>query len=614
MTASQEFLSQLMSYTKYARYLPSLQRRETYNEIVQRNIEMHLQQYPELEEEIFSNYRFVLNKKVLPSMRSMQFAGKPIQLNPARMYNCAYLPIDDIRAFSEIMFLLLGGSGVGYSVQHRHVSRLPRIRPPHGTVRYLVQDSAIGWADAIKRLFEAYLLGKPAPLFDYRDIRPKGAPLVTAGGRAPGPDPLESAIVDIERLLKRKEVNDQLQPTEVFDIACYISRAVLSGGIRRAATICLFDYDHKEMLTSKTGDWWVDNPQRAFANISAVLDRRLLTEEAFRFVYRRLRESGSGEPGFFFTNDTDWGTNPCGEIALQPFGFCNLTEVNIGYNISRSEFANCVSAASFIGTLQAGYTDFHYLRPVWGQHARADALLGVSLTGIASTGLGALDLRHGANVAADVNKDISARIGIRPAKRITTVKPSGTASLVLGTSSGVHPYWSRWQVRNVRVSKSEPLYDYLYEHARPFVEDSRNEPETAVFSIPLENPEDSAYRDESAIDALSRMGYTYKNWIKPGHMEGLNTHNVSATISVHEHEWDDVYDWLWSNRDTYNGVTLLPFDGGTYTQAPNIKITREEYRSMVRDFPRLDLREINENTDTTELRSELACAGGACEI
>ena len=613
MTKSQKFLSNLVSYTKYAKFLGN--RRETFEETVLRNAAMHVKRYPELEKEIYKVYsNFVLEKKVLPSMRSFQFSGKPIELNPSRMFNCCYLPIDDYRAFSEIMFLLLGGTGVGYSVQFRHVNKLPPLKVPHGTTRYLIQDSAIGWADAVKRLFKAYLSGSPLPQFDFRDIRPKGRPLITSGGTAPGPEPLERALTNVERILKGKEIGSKLRPIEVFDIIGHLCDAVLSGGIRRSATIALFDVTDSEMLYSKSGNWAVDNNQRARANISAVLDRRKLNRFTFDKVFDTLQFSGSGEPGFFLTNDPDWGCNPCAEASLRAFSMCNLTSINIGTNISDQEFFKRCKAASFIGTLQAGYTDFHYLRPIWRERTVADALLGVSLTGIASGNYTSLNLAHGALVASAENERVADKIGIRPAKRITTVKPEGTASLVLGTSSGVHPYWARWQIRNIEVSAVEPLYRYLASAAPEWIKPKRGESGTALFQVPLENPEDGAYRTESALDALERIKYVQQQWIIPGHVSGLNKHNVSATISVRNEEWAEVREWLWENKDEYTGLTLFPYWGGTHPEAPNIEITEAEYKEMENRFPDLDLTKIEENKDLTDLKGELACSGGACEL
>ena len=296
---------------KYAKFLPDLQRRETWQEIVQRNKAMHLKKFPHLANDIEEAYQLVLDKKILPSMRSIQFAGKPIELNNTRLYNCCFLPIDNYVAFSEIMFLLLSGTGVGYSVQSVHVEKLPPITKPTKFRRYLVGDSIEGWADAVKMLMKAYFTGKPCPQFDFNDIRPKGAMLITAGGKAPGPEPLKDCLHNIQKILDRKENGDQLSPIEVHDMCCYIADAVLAGGIRRSAMISLFDIDDEEMLTCKFGNWWENNPQRGRSNNSAVVVRHMVEEDVFLDLWKKIELSGSGEPGFFFTNDVSWGLNPC---------------------------------------------------------------------------------------------------------------------------------------------------------------------------------------------------------------------------------------------------------------------------------------------------------------
>lgn len=324
---SVEILSNITVYMKYAKYVKSLQRRETWDEIVDRNMQMHIEKYPQLKEEIIVYYEnFVRPKKVLPSMRSLQFAGKPIKVNPTRIYNCCFLPIEDWVSFSEIMFLLLGGTGVGYSVQTHHIENLPEIRTPNKSKRkrYLIGDSIEGWADAIKVLMKSYFFGLPTVVFDYSDIREKGAELVTSGGKAPGPQPLKDCIHNITKILDSKQSYTKLTSLEVHDIICHIADAVLAGGIRRAALISLFSADDMSMITCKSGSWWELNPQRGRANNSAVLDRNKITKEFFFNLWDRIEKSGSGEPGFYFTNNKDWGTNPCCEIALRPYQFCNL--------------------------------------------------------------------------------------------------------------------------------------------------------------------------------------------------------------------------------------------------------------------------------------------------
>lgn len=344
---------------KYAKYLPAKERRETWKELVTRNRAMHLKKYEhlgkEFRKEIFNAYKFVYDKKVLPSMRSMQFGGKPIELAPNRIYNCAYLPIDHEASFSETMFLLLGGTGVGFSVQKHHVDALPRIQKPNTgeTQRYVIGDSIEGWADAIKVLMKSYFHGGDHIKFDFSDIRPKGARLVTSGGKAPGPDGLQTCIVKIEQILRSKHEGEKLKPIEVHDIICHIANAVLAGGIRRAALISLFSVDDSDMVGSKSGEWYIENEQRGRANNSAVLLRHRITEEVFKDLWERVEASGAGEPGIYLSNDKDWGTNPCCEIALRPYQFCNLCEINVSNIDDQEDYEARVRAAAFIGTLQA---------------------------------------------------------------------------------------------------------------------------------------------------------------------------------------------------------------------------------------------------------------------
>ena len=440
MEIASKILSDITVHMKYARFLPEKYRRETYEELVTRNKEMHVKRYPALKDEIDAAYKYVYDKKVLPSMRSMQFGGKPIEVAPNRIFNCAYLPVDDARAFGEIMFLLLGGTGVGYSVQAHHVEKLPEIVKPNGkrTYRYLVGDSIEGWADAVKALVMSYFRGTSKLRFDFSDIRPKGSRLVTSGGKAPGPQPLKECLVKLEGILEAKENGDKLRPIEVHDMICYVADAVLAGGIRRAALISLFSADDDEMIAAKTGSWWEKNPQRGRANNSIVLMRHIVTEDFFKDLWKRVRASGAGEPGFYFTYDKDWGTNPCCEIALRPFQFCNLTEVNVSNVETQEELNDRVRAATFIGTLQASYTDFHYLRAVWKRATEKDALIGVSMTGIASGKVLGLDTGKAASIVKEENVRVAKLLGINAAARTTCIKPAGTTSLTLGTSSGIH--------------------------------------------------------------------------------------------------------------------------------------------------------------------------------
>lgn len=996
MNIETQILSEITTYMKYSKFVPSLERRETWEELISRNMDMHISKFPFLEKDIRNAYKLVFEKKILPSMRSLQFAGKPIEINNSRIFNCAYLPIDDYRAFSEVMFLLLSGCGVGYSVQTHHIEKLPEVKIPTKKRRYLVGDSIEGWADAVRILTKAYFgYSNALPEFDFRDVRPKGAQLITVGGKAPGPEPLKECLFQIQKIFDRKINGEKLSSIEVHDIICHIADAVLSGGIRRAALISLFNLDDEEMLTSKYGNWWENNPQRGRANNSAVVLRHKIKEEDFKILWKKIELSNSGEPGIYFSNDKEFGSNPCCEIALKPFQFCltkdtliltdegyktieellekeqlpkiisnyisdentiedkssfskhnfkifstgvkpvfeikthrgpsikatsnhkfltqdgyvavedldldyhnlymaqdntsrvynyieregfdeydflgwllgdgyytnnpnnlknryetlgvvfgseedvfaknvlkpifenllqeaidagvtrskeydlkpyiyingvvtlvtsstkaryiankfNLTpgtakdktlpelywslsmenkarilsalfssdgsvtdtqhrkiiqlsmsnpllarqiqlaltefgisskytiserknsnrcktEVilqignktnietfknNIGfslhprkqqdldnitykvthsfknhnkfsiesieyigeeevYDINVEDSHNFISnglithncnlceinasditsqedlnersrIAAFIGTLQASYTNFHYLRDIWKRTTEKDALLGVGMTGIASGAVLNLNLKEAANIAKNENERIAKLIGINKAARVTTVKPSGTSSLVLGTSSGIHAWHNDYYIRRIRVGKNEAIYTYLSIYHPDLVEDDYFKPSIqAVISVPQKAPENAITRGESVLDLLERIKKFNIEWIKEGHRSGSNTNNVSATISIKNDEWDLVGQWMWNNRNYYNGLSVLPYDGHTYVQSPFEDISKEKFEELVKHLHDIDLTKIVEITDNTSLQNELACSGGNCEI
>lgn len=953
MDKSQQILSDITVYMKYAKYIPELNRRETWEEIVNRNMMMHIKRFPNLKNEIIENYKLVFDKKVLPSMRSLQFSGKPIDISPNRLYNCCFLPIDHLDSFSETMFLLLGGSGVGFSVQKHDIEKLPEIRKPNTNRkrRYLINDSIEGWADSIKILMKSYFgMTTSTPVFDFSDIRPKGARLVTSGGKAPGPQPLKDCIHNIRGLLDSKQDGDKLKPIEVHDIICHIADAVLAGGIRRAALISLFSADDMDMISCKSGSWWEENPQRGRANNSAVLVRHKITKDFFMDLWKRIEASGSGEPGIFLTNDKTMGTNPCkplrskiltpdgyitfkealdkeslqvitkggkvvnatkpfktgidkevfeiklsnglslygtdnhehmlknglwkevkdlkvgdklkightqiyddfkvdnnssynegllhgwmlgdgwnfkrcdgnsnrgglcfghqefdvislfenitgkqakphhqkpdtckiirvdqsdikysdkwvipfgenksykigfirslftadgsvrnsrncvelysikrdmleevclllqefgirstisihnnkrhyiakdgkernnktiyklnvyagqfkrigfisntknnllelqndkglfrrkdyetiidinsyskedvyditvdddshsfidtgivthncAEIALRPNQFCNLCEVNVSDIESQEDLNNRMRVASFIGTLQASYTDFHYLRDIWKRNTEKDALIGVSMTGIASGVVLGYDLVETANIVKEENERVANIIGINKAARCTTVKPAGTTSLVLGTSSGIHAWHNDYYIRRIRVNKNESIYKFLVDNYPEIIEDEYFRPhDTAVISIPQKAPDGAILRNESPFSLLERIKKISDEWISNGHRSGSNKHNVSATISLKPEDWELVGDWMWVNRKVYNGLSVLPYDGGTYKQAPFTDCTEEEYNRLFDKLSYIDLSQIVEVDDDTNLSGELACVGGSCEI
>jgi ribonucleoside-diphosphate reductase alpha chain len=615
MDISQKILSDITIFNKYAKYVPEAERRETWEELVQRNMSMHLRKYPKMKDEIKHAYKFVLDRKVLPSMRSLQFGGTPIELSNNRMFNCAFSAVDHPAVFSETMFNLLGGSGVGFSVQKRHVENLPTIIGPSAKQRrFLIGDSIEGWADAVKVLIKAYTMGKSDPQFDFRDIRPKGSRLITSGGKAPGPDPLRICLDKLRSVLNNA-VGRKLKPIEVHDMICHIADAVLSGGIRRAALISLFDKDDYDMLSAKSGAWWELNPQRGRANNSVVLNREETTEEEWFDIWKKVELSGSGEPGVFWTNDYDIGTNPCAEISLNSNQYCNLVEVNVSDVATQEELNARVKAATLIGTLQAGYTDFHYLRNVWKETTEREALLGVSMTGIASAGVLKLNLEEAAAVTIEENKRVASLIGINSSARITTVKPAGTTSLVLGSSSGIHAWHNDFYIRRMRVGKNEPLYSYMVDKFPALIEDCVYKPHLeAVMSFPQRAPEGAILRTESYQDILERVKRFNLEWVAKGHVSGNNNHNVSCTISLKDDEWDDCGKWMWENRYDYTGISVLPYNGGTYQQAPFEDCTKEVFDEMFELLKDIDLSQVIEHDDLTEAKDNLACSGGSCEI
>ena len=663
MEKNLEILSDLTHHMKYAKYQPEKNRRETYKETVDRNKQMHIDRYPEMKDLIDDTYESVYSKKVIPSMRSMQFAGMAIEVNPARMFNCSYLPITDIEAFSETMFLLLSGCGVGYSVQRHHIEKLPEVRKPIKSRRYLIQDSIEGWADSIKVLLKAYFANRSLPLFDYRSIGEKGARLIISGGKAPGAEPLKRCLNKMQTILDSKDDGEKLTPLECHDILCQIADAVLAGGIRRSALISLFSIADDEMMKCKTAydgviedhlgehdgvhnlrvsiwrddkyymtkevflpqndysdlkdngkiQWYHFYPERARSNNSIVVARPLITKDLFETKWDVIKQSGSGEPGLYFTNNIELGSNPCCEISLNPYQFCNLTSINVANVESQEDLNDRARKAAFLGTLQASYTDFHYLRPQWKKQTEKEALLGVSLTGIASIDESKFDFVEASKCAVDENKRVAELLGINPAKRVTCVKPEGTGSLVLGTSSGVHAWHNHYYKRRLRVGKNKAIYKYLLDEVPEILEDEVFG-DGAVITIPVKAPDSAKIRTEDVTQFLERVKYFTNSWVKSGHNGGMNTHNVSATVSIKPEDWSKVSLWLWENQDSFNGLSFLPYDTGTYVQAPFEDIDEDEYVRFSKHIKRINLEEVLELEDNTNLQGELACAGGACEI
>lgn len=633
MTPEQELIASLTEFSKYARYWTELNRRETYAEIVARNRNMHLSKIaqdappegiPKLEKLIDEAYLSVLDREVFPSMRSYQFGGEAILANNTRVYNCAYRHADDEHFFSELMYLLLCGTGVGYSVRREHVASIPARVPAHRGSLFTIPDSIEGWALAVDELVTGYLVDGVETVFDYSLIRPRGSLLKTSGGRAPGPEPLRKTLEDLRVILERMEPGQKLGTLQVHDMATIIARAVLSGGIRRSAMIALFSPDDEDMLTCKTGEWYKDHGERAYANNSAVLLRGR-DDDLFHEVFRRAKESGSGEPGVYWVDDEKYGTNPCAEITLNHKQFCNLSTINVGTVLDQHDFNQRARAAAIIGTLQASYTDYPFLSPEWKRQTEAEALLGVSMTGIASGAIDGLDAAEAAAHAVAANKEVAALLGINPAARVTAIKPEGTASLVAGTSSGIHAWHDKYFIRRMRFNKVEPIAQYLMERLPYRIDSDPNNPEIVeddvfnseqiVVAIPVEAPEGAATRTEGAMAILERVKRYQREWIRPGNEYGGMTNNISATINIQDHEWEDVYHWMWNNRYEYNGLSILPYSDHTYVQAPYETIDQATFEVMsqrIRDC-NVDLSEVVEFDDNTAHAIELACSGGACE-
>jgi ribonucleoside-diphosphate reductase alpha chain len=615
---SNKLLSDFVAYRTYAKHLPHLGRRESLSETINRNMSMHLDMFPKLSHDIIKAYQKVHKLEVMPSMRALQFSGDAILKNNARQYNCSFANLDHYKTFSESLFLLLSGVGFGYSVQNRHISRLPKLRMPKEKGFFVVHDSIMGWAQALELLMAAYFEGGILPEYDFGNIRPKGSYLVTTGAKAPGPEPLKKMLQQVEDILK-KAVGRQLKSIECHDLMCIISDSVLAGGIRRAALICLFDRDDNDMLTCKHGEWWNNAPWRARANNSAVLPRDKVTKEEFYHIYEMCQKSGSGEPGFYWTDNEDWGSNPCVEIALQSNQFCNLTTSNLTNLKNKKDFLNRVYSAALIGTLQASYTEFDYLRPIWKKTTESEALLGVSFTGIADAANNGIVtpelLREGANLVLEVNQKYASKIGINPAARTTAIKPEGSSSCVLGSSSGVHARHADYYLRRIRMNNDDSLAVYLKSVIPDLVEQDLFSASGVVVTIPQKSPDFSITRQQETADSLLKRTLNYrKNWIEPGHRYGDNMHNVSVTISVKENEWDSLKESLWENRNSYSGISLLPFDGGTYKQAPFEDCTKEKYEELSLLVKEIDLRLVREENDNTKRIEQLACAGGQCEI
>jgi len=938
MDISRQILSDIIVFMKYARYDKKKKRRETWEEIIDRYKKMMIKKYPKLKEEIEENCKYLYEKKVLPSARALQFGGKAMEKNPVRGFNCSAVLANTPEVFSEVMFLLLSGTGVGFSVQQHHIAQLPEIYKPKKKRRHLIGDSIEGWAEAVGVLIDAYTGNrKSLPIFDFSDIRPKGTPLKTSGGVAPGPDDLKVCLVHLQNILDSKKDGEKLTSLEVLDMMCHIASCVVSGGVRRSSLLALFSFDDEDVKYCKTGNWQIENPQRAMVNISASILRHQISEEEFKEYVETIKNSKFGEPGIFLTNSKNALTNPCipswayvlvkkdndsclstikdlkigdfiwtkegwskviniqssgtqevykygttygslyctkehnvlsngvkvmaadadvldvltgpvevsgelnpkdvmdglvigdgsvhkasnnlvylgigtrdqdyfdseikgliktyrpglsevsyeidttvsfkelpktyertipirfvngnslkkrgflrglfsangsvcgnrvtlkatskvlvdqvqfllsslgihsyyttnkeqeikfvngvyrckqsydvnitsdrevftkligfiqkykmdkiklvptpniknsydvkerelvsieevfditvdntshtfwcngfnifncGEAALsEGTMFCNLTSINTTDINDQNEFNQRARVASFFGTLQAGFTDFHLLREVWKEETEKDALIGVSLAGVASGCILNLDVKEAATNVLEENERVAKLIGINKAARTNLEKPDGTVSSVLGCSSGIHAYHSPYYIRRVRVLKTESIYHYLKDNHPELIEDDVMKPSIqAVISIPIKAPDGAITRRETALQLFNRIKRLYKDWVLPGHRHGQNTHSISCTVTVKKHEWDKVKEWMWENRNNYASITLFPYEEPDYPQLPFEEITEEKYNELIKTLKQIDLSRVIEEQDNTKLQSEVACSGGSCTI
>ena len=583
-------------------------KKETWEEVCDRYENMLLEKYPQMLTTIYGAMAHVRSKRVLPSMRALQFAGSPILRENARLYNCSFVNITCFKDFADAMYLSACGTGVGYSVQRRHIEQLPVIE--EGTdAKFVIADNRERWADSL-----LFLLKNPKLKFDYSNIRPAGTKLST-GGTASGYQHLEICHEKTRKVLI-ESVNRKLRPIDVHKIMTYIADAIVAGGVRRSAMICLFDRNDEDMLNCKTGEWWNENPSFARANNSAVLPRDTSTREEFDAIMDACYRSQAGEPGVFWTNDSDWGTNPCAEIALRSRQFCNLTEINVAAAEDKYILRSMVWAATVLGTLQAGFTDFGHIHPDWSKNAQEDALLGVGMTGQAERPdlMTAEILSDLADYSKHVNAMIADLIGINHAKRIGTVKPSGTTSTVLGTTSGIHAAHAPYYFRRIRIDKTDPVAKYLKTVLpQDAIEHSVWEPQNDIVKLPVKM-DGITRHDESALQLAERAKLVRNSWITHSHSDGQNYHNVSLTINYKKEEEQELKDWMWENREYYGGISLLPFSDATYANAPFEDCTEEQYRDLESRLPDIDLSQVQYEQKDDSRSMTAACEGGLCEL
>ena len=614
---------QFIHLSRYARHMPDKQRRETWEETVDRYISFFTERFDN-EFDLSEVKKAILNLEVMPSMRCLMTAGKALERDNVAGFNCSYLPIDNPRSFDEIMYILMCGTGVGFSVERQFINQLPQVSEEvHNTNTVIhVTDSKLGWSSAYRELISLLYSGR-IPSWDVSKVRPAGARLKTFGGRSSGAAPLEDLFkFTVDTFINAK--GRKLTSIECHDICCKVGDIVVVGGVRRSALISLSNLSDDRMRIAKSGNWWELNGHRALANNSACYTE---TPDMAQFMseWQALYLSHSGERGIFNRTaakkfsperrDTDWefGTNPCSEIVLRPNQFCNLSEVIVRPKDTLKDLKRKVRIATIIGTMQATLTDFRYLRSSWKKNTEEEALLGVSLTGIMDhqTLSNCKDttkkwLREMKDVAINTNKTWADMLGINPSTAITCVKPSGTVSQLTNTASGIHPRHNQYYIRTVRQDNKDPLTSFMKECGFPWEPAFGKEDSTTIFSFGCKSPSGAVTRNQrTAIEQLEHWLVYQENWCE---------HKPSITAYIREHEWMKVGAWVYEHFDAISGISFLPYDGGTYKQAPYTDCTKEEYEEALKITPNADWSFLIEEDDNTSSSQQLACTGNSCEI
>ncbi len=624
---------QYIHTSRYARWRDDLGRRETWPQTVGRYMNFWMTKdlsKPLLDIQTFDEInKAIIDLEVMPSMRCLMVAGKALDKDNVAGYNCAYLVMNRVRAFDEILYILMCGTGVGFSVERQYINELPEVpKELHETdTTIVVADSKIGWAKSYRELISLLYSGL-VPKYDLSKLRPAGTRLKTFGGRSSGPDPL-GALFDFTINTFKKAVGRKLNSLEVHDIVCKIADVVVVGGVRRSALISLSNLTDERMRHAKSGAWYIDAPERALANNSVCYTEHP-DVSAFLKEWRALYESKAGERGIFSRvaaknhvarigrrdAEHDFGCNPCSEILLRDRQFCNLTEVVVRPNDTLDDLKRKVRVASILGTLQSTLTDFRYISNKWKENCEEERLLGVSLTGIMDhrvlSGVDLNDpkawLKELKNVCIETNKEWAARLGINPSTAITCVKPSGTVSQLVDSASGIHPRYSQYYIRRVRSDSKDPLTQFLKDSGVPMEDDLTKPGSVSIFSFPMEAPSSSVLRNDlTAIEQLELWKVYAEHWCE---------HKPSVTIYVRESEWLDVAAWVYKNFDIMSGVSFLPHSDHIYKQAPYEEITKEKYDELVAKLPKVDWDKFKEyeQGDNTTSSQELACTGGTCDL